>query len=773
VTFRAADTETYRIKHRQLAPKLVCLSRAQLVDGKLRGELIGNGDAYLADACEETVDGTSTWHNSAYDLAVFSYNMPHLIPKICTALEEGRIHCTKVREKLLVLATGEGSGNLKFRHYPSGGIKPLRFQLGDLTKKYLNKNRDHEKGKGQVTWDEEDEDARTDEWRYNYDQLDGWKAADYPAEAASYATEDATDDFLIYRHQEDHLTAAYRAMGFTCLPAVVEAVHVATAYYLYMGSAGGVRIDLKAVERLAQWVRSQLSDAALDLLITSGVLRESMPERDRTITRRAHVEGCPKKQCKCPIVSESVQREHVEGCKKKGCSCPPQKAAPKKSSLNTAELHKLIKWICNEHGRPVVLTETGRVSASSAVLEELKGLHPTLDQYRFRQGLIGIEQREIPRMSAEVIHPHYNELVSTGRISCSASPLYPSGNITNVDPRARACYIPDAGWIMCSVDYSGMELVTLAQVMWNKFGQSSHRELIIAGVDLHGYLGAQIAHAFNPQFADACKSLGLRDRMEYYKFFLEFKLDKGTKERKFYDGERTMAKPTGLGYPGGLGPETFMEFALANYELKVDLEKAKGLRDVWYATHPDMQELYFPTYKATQKDHENSREEEVKKGPDKGEVRRKQRYWYTSPLGMIRRGCSYTEGVNGMGLQSPGAELAKLGVIRVYRAAFDPSQKSILYGRYRPLGFIHDEILGQIKLRDDGRTDREPEWDMVTAVAKEKARLMVEGGKIVVPDVPLGASPALQWVWDKNAEPVWDKATGYLMPWVDKKGVVV
>lgn len=736
-----ADTETFRIKHKALAPKLVCLS---LFEPKLGRRLYGNGDEGLLPALEGLWDDHTTWHNAAYDLSVVSYNAPHLVPNICNALELGLVHCTKVREKLLVLATGEGAGNLRFKIYPNGGVAPLRFQLGDLTKKYLAKNRDHQKSGHQVTWDEEDEDARDDQWRYNFDQLDGWLAKDYPPEAADYAAEDAEDDYHIYHKQQDQLEIAYRTMGFAQVPVAVEAVHVAAAYYLYMGSAGGVRIDLEAVARLKAWVDKQLSDDEMRLLIEGGVMRPCEPERPQKRGAKRHAETCKRKP---------------------GCACPPIMVAAVESSIDTKALHTLVEYICKENSKPVILTETGRVSAASAVLEELKGLHPTLDMYKFRQGLIGIKQREIPRMSADVIHPHYNELVSTGRISCSASPLYPSGNITNVDPRARACYVPDDGWIMVSVDYSGMELVTLAQVMYTRFGSSTHRDLLIKGMDLHAWLGAQIGFDFNPGFRDACKSLGSTHRDDYYRFFLEFKLDSATDERKFYDENRNTAKPTALGYPGGLGPRTFIEFALSNYGLKVTLEKAQALRETWYAAHPDMQELYFATYKDTQKDYPNSRNELDKKT---NEEKWKQRYWYTTPLGMIRRACAYTEGINGQGLQSPGAELAKLGVIKVYRAAFDPSQKSILYGRYRPLGFIHDEILGQVKLRDDGRSDLPPEWDMVDAVCKEKARLMVEGGKIVVPDVPLKAEPALQWRWNKKAEKVVDKATGYLMPWVPK-----
>lgn len=56
----------------------------------------------------------------------------------------------------------------------------------------------------------------------------------------------------------------------------------------------------------------------------------------------------------------------------------------------------------------------------------------------------------------------------------------------------RECFIPRAGWLYCSTDYSMLEACTLAQVTYSWFGYSKMREAINAGQDLHLRLAARI-----------------------------------------------------------------------------------------------------------------------------------------------------------------------------------------------------------------------------------------------------------------------------------------
>ncbi len=729
----AADTETPPIRHLDIAPRPICLSS---YDGREAG-LIANGDPYFVDALEHVLKQETVWCNAGgFDLPAISFQYEHLVPLVCTALAEGRVHDVKILEKLLTLAT---HGNMRFRVLPNGVALPIKYDLSSLAKRYLGKDRSAQKGTEQDTIraskskrDEEEDDAlaeaRGDLWRYNYDQLDGWRAEEYPPEARDYAIEDSLDTYAIYLAQLPKLQAAYRTHGLE-FTSQVETLHVSAAYYLTVTSGFGVSVDLPAVEELRQSVEAQLSDEALPLLIASGVLRPSQPAR------------------------KAKARRHDPGCLKKGCGCGYPEIAAVPSSKNLAVLHELITHVSRENGLPVKLTETGRVSAAADVLEELAPLNEVLHEFQFRESLQKLVTTEIPRMSASVVHPHYNELVSSGRTSCSATKLYPSGNIQNVDPRARRCYVPSVpGWFLLSVDYGGMELVTLAQTVYSLFGHSTLRDQINAGVDPHSYLGAQLAMALAPEFRAYCQAEGATSRDQQYALFIALKKSpEETEEFKFFVHYRTLAKPTGLGYAGGLGPDTFIVYAKGQYGVKIDRDTAVLCREVWRETYPEMPNDYFPFLTRVLRDVDNTRTEVIE-----GRPVTKQRFWYHTPLGMLRRGCSFTEGANGLALQSPGAELAKLGLIAVARKCFDHSQAWAYYQLYRLLAFIHDELLGEVAPH------------VAHEVATEVQRIMVEAGQAVVPDVKLTAEAALMLRWSKSAKPRYDE-NKRLVPWVPKE----
>lgn len=720
----AADQETFPIKHLETCPRLVCLSTWDT-----RGPgLIGNDDPA---ALEERLtllfrDHTTIWHNGcSFDLAVAVTNFPSLMPHVCQAIEEGRVHDTKVREKLLSLST---HGNIRFRPLPNGMDLPLRYDLATLAKNYLKKNRDHQKTP--MGGDEEDDNPRGDAWRYNYDSLDLIPADQYPDDARDYAIEDAKDTWDIYHAQEERLQRAHRIAGVPWSPAV-ESLHVGAAFYLYLVSSLGIDIDLDRVAKLKEQLDRDLSDENLSLLIGVGILRPS--ERSRPSNQREH------HPTRCLRV--------LTGKKSAKCNCPHKMTAPKKASVNTKALHAHIEEVCAAHNLPVKRTEPsdkfpeGQVSAAADVLEEIAGYSEVLTLYKFKVDLSKMRDVEIPRMSSTPVHPHYDELKATGRTSCSASKLYPSGNVQNVDPRARECYIPTPGWWLLSVDYSGMELVTLAQTIVNLFGVSTLADRLRKGMDAHAYLGAQIVQRLGPRW----RPKGSTKDEHYAEFFALKKSDP-----KFYKEWRDFAKPVNLGFPGGMGPETFVTYAKKSGVKGLDVQTAALLREIWFETDPEMPG-YFEWVKKLRRDPDNSRMEVGRDGPYF-----KQRFSYVSPLGMVRRGCSFTEAANGNALQTPGAELAKLGLIKVCRAAFDPTVGSCLYGNYRPLAFIHDEILGEAN--PNGSVSP-------TRIAQEVDRLMVEGGKIIVPDIPLKTEQAFMLRWSKSAKETRDE-NGEMIPWV-------
>jgi DNA polymerase I-like protein with 3'-5' exonuclease and polymerase domains len=353
---------------------------------------------------------------------------------------------------------------------------------------------------------------------------------------------------------------------------------------------------------------------------------------------------------------------------------------------------------------------------------------PILEQYRQRQEVYRLITTELPKLDAPFVFPEYDVLKETGRTSSFGGKLYPSTNIQQVDPRARHLFIPREGFVFCSIDYSAIELVSLAQQIYRIFGHSALRDLLLEGIDPHAYLGAQLAAHLDEIFGASVA--GLTEREIYEVFQMMKHGDEEAKE--FYSHWRKFAKPTGLGFPGGLGPATFVDYAKATYGVITTEETAQELRELWLKTFPEMQEYFRYITKLS-----NPMDE----------------FSYTTPLGLVRVGATYCAACNGVALQAPTAEGAKAAVFEIVRACYDPTRQSPMFGKVFPLAFIHDEILLEI--------ERGQEMGLL---AEEAAKLWVQVMQKFMPDVPVKAEPALMEKWDKKAESVFDEK-GNLTIW--------
>jgi hypothetical protein len=107
-----------------------------------------------------------------------------------------------------------------------------------------------------------------------------------------------------------------------------------------------------------------------------------------------------------------------------------------------------------------------------------------------------------------------------------------------------------------------------------------------------------------------------------------------------------------------------------------------------------------------------------------------------------------------MGLQTPSAEGALLGVINLTRACYDPSVGSPLYGKAFPLIFIHDENFGEIEISDP---------KTMTDLMREVERIMVDAMRVVTPGVRAAAQTVLMSRWDKFVKPAFDDQGNYLI----------
>lgn len=682
----AFDCETYLMGAGAVAPKVVCLSMAPGSDPDGRSRLFGNADdlysaalRLFAHAAEE--ECLLVAHNLAFDFSVIheSYPEDELRAAMWDAAEAGTLRCTRIREKLLNLST---HGKLNLIELPDGSSQKIRYNLAVLVKDYFGVDLSEEK------------DAE-DSWRLNYSILDGDHAEDYPEEAADYAREDSVWAVKVFEQQEERVESERGPASLN-----TDKFHTAVDCALRMMTVRGLCVSHVNVEMIEKKIDQQLTEEHLKPLYDAKILEPPQPPR--------------------PYANGAVDEDGL-----------PKMTAAKPAKLNTQQLRDLVSIVAYSQDYELRKTPGGEISTDNATLEELAPHNELLALYQERQKWHKIKTAFLPVLrEAESIHPDFDVLKETGRTSSFGSSLYPSMNIQQIPNLVRPCFKARAGFYLCSIDYSAIELVSLAQKCYSLFGTSKLRDLINSGGDAHGYLGAQLALHFHEDFRALCEREEIGDdRDQVYRAFKKCENSDSPEVVEFYDKFRTFAKPTGLGYPGGLGAETFVQFAKAVYGIEISVEDAKMMKEIWMSTFPEMRR-YFQ-WVNEQTDPQNA-----------------DGYAYSTPFGMYRAGASYCAASNGAGLQSPTGEGAKLAVFRVAKECYHPDGQ--LVGSF-PLAFIHDEILLEVP------RDRAHEHALIAS------EIMVDAMAVVMTDVKVRTERALMIHWDKRAKPVWK--AGQLVPW--------
>ena len=752
---RAFDTETFLIGPGAVAPKMVCMSVAEGNDGGL----VGNGDADIVEMLKHLFEPGHmlVGHNTAYDCVVVALSYPELEPMIWAKYAAGEITCTRVQEQLINLST---HGKLDVAPLPDGSGKKLRYSLADLEQHYFGIDRSAEK-------------TGDDQWRMNYHLLDGKKASEYPADAAKYAVDDAVGTLRV--HEAQRKRAAQGVLD-------VAPFHAWADFALFLITERGMAIDPERVEQVRQELAEKLSPNKLQPLVDAGILRPGEPARPHTRQTKKAAQLVADSGRTGPIEDWEPHREMLE---QEGIKF----TSPKAPSVNRKALCAAVEQISKANGIEVKLTESGAVSADSEVLGDLSGFSEVIKCFAERQKLQKLVTTEIPRMEwkgrlAETVHFPFRVLLETGRTSSFANRLYPSGNGQQLHPMIRPCYVARPGHLLLSRDYGTLELATLGQRMIQLFGRSVHADKINAGQDNHAFLAARMAYELWPDFSATCDELGYSTNDQLYEAFMslkggpaDYKETKG-KMVSAFKWWRDFSKPTGLGFPGALGPWTFLQFAKKSYGVdvaaiaadmpahvfqesptlhriakdKLGMEDfhwtpmtraialAIKLKEIWLDAY-DMRP-YFDHIRDLHKDSAN----DIIGVTDEG--REIQGYYYISDFGMVRRGCSYTACANGYGMQTPAAEGAKAAGIQLVRACRDASAGSILHGNAHPVDFIHDEYL--VELADEGVQSNHDR-------AEEVGRIMRESMSMVLPDVPgLQTEGVLMRRWDKFADPTFD-----------------
>ena len=306
-------------------------------------------------------------------------------------------------------------------------------------------------------------------------------------------------------------------------------------------------------------------------------------------------------------------------------------------------------YVIEFSGIPLPKTDQGDYSMKESDLEKYSDnpfIKSFLDYKRTEKTTFFIRKLEGSR-----VHPRYDLLKNTGRTGCS------SPNIQQLprDGDIRSMFKAEEGHTLLITDYSAIELCTLSQHVYTMFGSSVMREKINEGADLHKYYASVLF---------------------------------GIPEDQVEKWQRQAAKAANFGFPGGLGIETFIEFA-KGYDLKVSEEEAQKMKDTWFEAFPEMKQYMQG---------------------EEGSV--------TTLTGRIRANTTYCAEKN-TPFQGLAADGAKLAMYNLMDAGF------------KLVGFVHDEIITEV-----------PE-NTAEEMRRLQEEIMINSMALVVPDVKISVESTI------------------------------
>lgn len=386
---------------------------------------------------------------------------------------------------------------------------------------------------------------------------------------------------------------------------------------------------------------------------------------------------------------------------------------------NTAVIKERVEACYKKLGVEPKKTDTGKTSCDAESLDAIQGMDEGIDAL-IALGSSGtaVNTFLLNWQGKDEIKPTLDMLKSTGRMSC----IKPNLQNVNRDGRIRGCFVPRDGYYLCSIDYGQLELCTLAQTTYTMFkdlGQPCLMlEAINAGKDLHCITGASV--------------LGTT-----YETMVKRLKDKNPIAKDF----RQMAKAGNFGLPGGLGIDTFIQYAKTSYGVVVTRDQAKDIFSAFFNAFPEVRFYldYMDNFKISKDIGTFYQCRQI--GTDR--VRMVPENQYCSACNTFFQG-----------LASDGVKNAFVNLMNA--TIFSKEQKplqSILKL------IIHDEFL----------------FEIPKEVAHEEAQvlsnIMIDSMKVFLPDVKIiKAEACLMERWEKQAEPVFEN--GKLVPWIyEKHGV--
>jgi hypothetical protein len=462
---------------------------------------------------------------------------------------------------------------------------------------------------------------------------------------------------------------------------------------------------------------------------------------------------------------------------KKGELALSKNGVPSKDlkALRTKLQQILDDWPTDAGPKPrIPLTEKNKeLSTAVEAWAEYRHAHPFLDRWVEFEETAKLLQAFGQLRGTEHVHPRYTVLVRTGRTSCS------SPNIQQVpkDDDIRGAFVPSPGHFLLAIDYSFIELRTLAAVCVQRYGQSALANTIKAGVDPHARTAAMML------------DVPVDD-------FLSWKNDPQRKDD--YAAARQKAKAINFGVPGGLGIATLRAHARSTYGIDMTQEESQTQRDkLITGVYPELTAYLDDDMPATLARSLQCPVEQVRAVQDElfhltcvrkvleGNPRKADGESYSegfvariwAALVRLNRNPELTEALQ---KRQPGKDLAAKvchagvatltgrirGRVRYTAARNSPFQGLAADGAalalfalvregFRVVAFVHDEVL--VELPDEGGYVSEAKVRRVEEVMCREMEGVLVGG------IPVACEAALSRRWDKKAKLV--VRDGKVFPW--------
>jgi DNA polymerase family A len=370
---------------------------------------------------------------------------------------------------------------------------------------------------------------KDDPYRTRYAEIIGKDWATVEEGFFSYAIKDAIvtrPAYLAIREQALALADAFDRVSADVLPDARERFGVLTE-----------AIQVKKAIALAQIPRNGLTLDRVRLDGAEADLRRRLPEAEARVGEL------------CPTLYKRKKKTGALIYTPTGAISKNQKALEERF----AEVKEALEAEIGAQIHVPLTKKARKPTTSTEFWAEYADRDPFLTAWVATQELAKLLQF-FRQFRADRVHPEYTTMVRTGRTSCKV----PNVQQVPKDGPLRGTFVPSPRHLLLDVDYSFIELRTLAAVCLHRYGRSTLADVIKAGRDPHAHTAALLLDVPEDEFL-AWK--GNPDRADEYK------------------NARQRTKPVNFGVPGGLGAGSLVDYARHTFNATLTLDEARAWRE--------------------------------------------------------------------------------------------------------------------------------------------------------------------------------------------------